>query len=63
MKSQFMEYGLAILEGADIAKNVFEHLADLEGILPYPGALVGVGTDGHDFSAQFLKTADVVHTG
>ena len=60
---QFMENGPAVFEGADIAKNLFEDFAGIEGVLSHPVCLMSIGTNGNDFSAQFLKASKDILRG
>ena len=53
-KSQLVEKGLSSLKGANIAENLFQHLAGLPAVLPHPVRFVGIGADGDDFAPQLL---------
>ena len=55
-----MENRLPVLKGTHIPKNIFQNFAGHIGILPHPVAAVGVGADGDDLAAQFLKPAEVI---
>lgn len=58
-----MENGLAVLKGADMAEDVFQHVADMESILPHTVSPVGIGAYGDDLASQFPKSQNHVPGG
>ena len=63
IESELVEDGLPVFKGADITEDFSQHSAGFEGILADPLAVVGIGTHGDDFTAQFLEPAENVRSG
>ena len=62
MESQGAEARFPVCKGADMAEDILHDFCRLTAVLPYPIAVVGIGTNGDDLTAQFLKSAQVFHT-
>ena len=58
-----MEYGLAVLEGADITKDILQNIQGQGDMLPHPAGVVGIRPNGDDPATKLLKTAKMGHRG
>lgn len=52
---QFMEYGLSVFKGADMAEDILYDPAGLKAILTHAIVGVGIGTHGDDVAAQVFE--------
>ena len=58
--SQFVKYRLSLPEGADVAENIFQDRQGIGSILANPAGIVGIGSNGHDLTAQLFEPLQIV---
>ena len=59
----FVENRFSAFKSADVSKDISQQFTAIGGILPHPAAGVGIGANGDDLTAQFLKPTEKAKGG
>ena len=61
--SYSMENWPSFLKSTDISEDFLQNCTGIESVLSHPVGPVGIGTDGYNFAAQLLESAEIIRRG